>query len=103
MNSGNSVQNQTSYGLGISDGVAELTQQALEQAEAENTLAALDAHERSLSDEIAKGGIGGFTELASRKTLGEEWKSKRSKRSAGGSGSTVWSAGMSRAGDDPDP
>ena len=99
-NSGISLQN---HGLGISgNGIAELTQQALEQAEAENTLAALDAHERNLSDEIAKGGTGGFTELAPKKTLGEEWRSKRSKRSAGGSGSTVWSAGMSRAGDDPD-
>lgn len=103
VNSGNSMQNQTGYGLGISgNGPAELTQGALEQAEAENTLAALDAHERSLSDEIAKGGTGGFTELAPRKSLGEEWRSKRSKRSAGGSGSTVWSAGMSRAGDDLD-
>lgn len=103
VNSGISVQNPTGYGLGISgNGTAELTQQALEQAEAENTLAALDAHERSLSDEIAKGGAGGFTELASRRSLGEEWRSRRSKRSAGGSGSTVWSAGMSRAGDDPD-
>lgn len=103
VNSGNPVQNQIGYGLGISgSGTAELTQEALEQAEAENTLATLDAHERSLSDEIAKGGTGGFTELAPRKSLGEEWRSKRSKRSAGGSGSTVWSAGMSRAGDDPD-
>ncbi|KAH0838397.1 hypothetical protein J3R83DRAFT_6704 [Lanmaoa asiatica] len=103
VHSGNSMQNQTGYGLGITgNGTAELTQEALEQAEAENTLAALDAHERSLSDEIAKGATGGFTELAPRKSLGEEWRSKRSKRSAGGSSSTVWSAGMSRAGDDPD-
>ena len=103
VNSGFSVQNQTGYGLGISgNGVAELTQQALEQAEAENTIAALDAHERSLSDDIAKGSAGGFTELVPRKNLGEEWRSKRSRQSAGGSGSTVWSAGMSRAGDDPD-
>lgn len=103
VNSGNSTQNQTGYGLGISEnGTAELTQEALEQAEAENTLAALDAHERDLGDEIAKGGTGGFTELVPSRSLGEEWRSKRSKRSAGGSGSTVWSAGMSRAGDDPD-
>ena len=103
VNSGTSVQNQTGYGLGISgNGTAELTQQALEQAEAENTLAALDAHERNLSDEIAKGGTGGFTELAPKKGLGEEWRSRRSKRSAGGSGSTVWSAGMSRTEDDPE-
>lgn len=103
VNSGVSIQSQSGYGLGISGGgVAELTQQALEQAEAENSLVALDIHECSLSEEIAKGGTGGFTELAHRKNMGEEWKSRRSKRSAGGSGSTVWSAGMSRAGDDPD-
>ncbi|KAG9314462.1 hypothetical protein JVU11DRAFT_5259 [Chiua virens] len=104
VNSGVSAQNQTGYGLGISgDGTTtELTQEALEQAEAENTMATLDAHERTLSDEIAKGASSGFTELVSRKSLGEEWRSRRSKRSAGGSGSTVWSAGMSRAGDDPD-
>ncbi|KAH7911932.1 hypothetical protein BJ138DRAFT_1149451 [Hygrophoropsis aurantiaca] len=89
--------NHSSFGLGISNnGPSELTQEALEQAEAENSLAALDAHERTLSEEIAKGGGSGFTELSSK----DEWRSKRSKRSAGGSGSTVWSAGMSRAGDD---
>lgn len=68
-----------------------LTQEALERAEAENSLAALDAHERSLSIELAKGGSGGFTEIAPR-------PGRRSKRSVG-SGSTVWSAGMS-AGDE---
>ncbi|KIK99042.1 hypothetical protein PAXRUDRAFT_823214 [Paxillus rubicundulus Ve08.2h10] len=98
-----SVQNHSPYGLGISgNGRAELTQEALEQSEAENTLASLDAHERNLSEEIARGGTGGFTELAPRRGLGEEWRSRRSKRSGGGSGSTVWSAGMSRAGDDPE-
>lgn len=80
-----------SVGLGIS-GSASLTQEALERAEAENSLAALDAHERNLSAELAKGGSGGFTEIASR-------QGRRSRRSAGGSGSTVWSAGMS-AGDE---
>lgn len=84
------------------DGRTELTREALEQAEAEDTLAVLDAHERNLSEEIAKGGTGGFTEI-SPKNLGEEWRSRRSKMSGGGgSGSTVWSAGMSRAGDDPE-
>ena len=103
VNSGLSLKNQTGYGLGISgNGTVELTQEALEQAEAENTLTALDAHERTLGEEIAQGGTGGFTELVPRKSLGEEWRSRRSKKSAGGSGSTVWSAGMSRAGDDPD-
>ncbi|KIJ68332.1 hypothetical protein HYDPIDRAFT_24621 [Hydnomerulius pinastri MD-312] len=103
VNSAPSMQSHAPYGLGISgNGPAELTQEALEQAEAENTLAALDAHERSLSEEIAKGGAGGFTELSPRLSLGDEWRSRRSRKSGGGSGSTVWSAGMSRSGDDPD-
>lgn len=71
---------------------ASLTQEALEHAEAENSLAALDAHERNLSIELAKGGSGGFTEIARR-------PGRKSRRSVGGSGSTVWSAGMS-AGDE---
>lgn len=71
---------------------ASLTQEALEHAEAENSLAALDAHEHKLSLELARGGSGGFTEIMPR-------QGRRSKRSAGGSGSTVWSAGMS-AGDE---
>ncbi|KAJ8521422.1 hypothetical protein ONZ45_g1868 [Pleurotus djamor] len=81
-----SSQGQTSIGLGL--GGADLTKEALEQAEAENTLAALDAHERQLSADIARGGSSGFTEIAPR-------SSRRSRRSAGGSGSgsTVWSAG----------
>ncbi|TFK41048.1 hypothetical protein BDQ12DRAFT_646758 [Crucibulum laeve] len=71
-----------------------LTQEALEHAEAENTLAALDAHERNLSAELAKGNGSGFTEIAPRV--------RRNKRSIGGSGSgsTVWSAGMSGDGDE---
>ncbi|KAJ7038078.1 hypothetical protein C8F04DRAFT_1325911 [Mycena alexandri] len=76
-------------GLGI--GPPSLTQEALEHAEAENSLAALDAHERTLSAEIAKGSSSGFTEIAPRKA-----GSRRGRRSAGGSsgnGSTVWSAG----------
>ncbi|KAF9460785.1 hypothetical protein BDZ94DRAFT_871102 [Collybia nuda] len=72
-----------------------LTQEALEHAEAHSSLAALDAHERSLSAEIAKGGSSGFTEISPRSMGG-----RRSRRSVGGSGSTVWSAGMSGAGDD---
>ncbi|THH30068.1 hypothetical protein EUX98_g4127 [Antrodiella citrinella] len=66
-----------------------LTSEALEQAEAEGSLAALDAHERQLSVEIANGGGGGFTEISRRS--GDRRSSRRS-----GSGSTVWSAGMSR-------
>lgn len=66
-----------------------LTQEALEHVEAENSLAALDAREKNLSQEIAKGGTGGFTEVQRR-------TGRRSRRSAGGSGSgsTVFSAGM---------
>ncbi|CCL98986.1 uncharacterized protein FIBRA_00994 [Fibroporia radiculosa] len=73
-----------------------LTQEALEQAEAENTLAALDAHERQLSAEIAKGGGGGFTEIMRRSG------DRRSSRKSGESGSTVWSAGMSKHEDGDD-
>jgi hypothetical protein len=66
-----------------------LTEEALEHAEAESSLAALDARERDLSAEIARGSGGGFTEIARR-------PSRKGRRSAGGSsGSTVWSAGMS--------
>ncbi|KAF8807512.1 hypothetical protein BYT27DRAFT_7223332 [Phlegmacium glaucopus] len=77
----------------IRPGPLDLTQEALEHAEAENSLAALDAHERDLGAEIAKGSSGGFTEIAPR-------VGRRSRRSAGGSGSTVWSAGMSGTGDE---
>ncbi|TFK76993.1 hypothetical protein BDN72DRAFT_21959 [Pluteus cervinus] len=74
-------------GLGVS---TNLTHEALEHAEAENSLAALDAHERTLSADIARGASSGFTEIQPR--IG-----RRSRRSAGGSGSgsTVWSAGLS--------
>ena len=70
--------------------VPHLTQEVLEQAEAESSLAALDAHERQLSAEIAKGAGGGFTEIVRRSG------DRRSSRRSGGSGSTVWSAGMSK-------
>jgi hypothetical protein len=101
VNSGPSIHSghQPTYG-NASNGLSELTQEALEQAEAVNSLAALDAHEQTLSDEIARGRPGGFTDPP--RGLGEEWRSRRSRRSGGGSGSTVWSAGMSRAGDEPD-
>ncbi|KIL70721.1 hypothetical protein M378DRAFT_183322 [Amanita muscaria Koide BX008] len=77
-------------GLGI-DVSSNLTQEALVQVEAENTIAALEAQERSLSAELARGSGSGFTEIAPR-SIG-----KRGRRSVGGSGSgsTVWSAGMS--------
>ncbi|PFH54578.1 hypothetical protein AMATHDRAFT_72350 [Amanita thiersii Skay4041] len=95
-NSGSSSPNPSTPGestrAGLGLGVtSNLTQEALEQAEAQNTLAALDAHERNLSVELARGGGGGFTEITPR-SIG-----RRSRRSGGGSGSgsTVWSAGMS--------
>ncbi|KAI0348431.1 hypothetical protein BDW22DRAFT_1366149 [Trametopsis cervina] len=74
-------------------GTPNLTQEALEQADAEATIAALEAHERQLSAEIAKGSGGGFTEIVRRS--GDRRSSRRS-----GSGSTVFSAGMSTRGDE---
>lgn len=73
-----------------------LTHDTLVRAQAEESLAALDAQERVLSTELAKGGTGGFTEILPRRKSG----SRRSHTSGGGSGSTVWSAGMSRTGED---
>nr|GAT48378.1 predicted protein [Mycena chlorophos] len=87
-----SIHSNGSSGLvGLGIGPPSLTQDVLERAEAENSLAALDAHERTLSAEIAKGSSGGFTEIARRQP-----GSRRARRSAAGSsgnGSTVWSAG----------
>ncbi|EGO05283.1 hypothetical protein SERLA73DRAFT_164838 [Serpula lacrymans var. lacrymans S7.3] len=91
------------YGLGIDGNErSELTQEALEHVEAQNALVALDTHEKVLSEEIAKGARSGFTELSPRSLNGEDRRSRRSKRSGNGSGSTVWSAGMSRSGDEPE-
>lgn len=73
-----------------------LTHDTLVQAQAEESLAALDAQERILSAEMAKGGGGGFTEVLPRRKSG----SRRSHTSGGESTGTVWSAGMSRAGED---
>ncbi|EAU93079.2 hypothetical protein CC1G_06799 [Coprinopsis cinerea okayama7 len=83
-------------GLGLGLTSTDLTHDALAQAEAQNSLAALDARERNLTEEIAKGANGGYTEI-SRRSAG-----RRSRRSAGGSGSgsTVFSAGMSVGDDD---
>ncbi|KAF5337060.1 hypothetical protein D9611_003276 [Ephemerocybe angulata] len=79
-----STRSSLSNGAGLG-----LTHDVLEHVEAENSLAALDAREKSLSQEIANGGTGGFTEPQRR-------VGRRSRRSQGGSGSgsTVWSAGM---------
>lgn len=73
-----------------------LTHDTLVQAQAEESLAALDAHEGILRSEMAKGGIGGFTEILPRRKSG----SRRSHTSGARSGSTVWSAGMSPTGED---
>jgi hypothetical protein len=91
---------------------APLTTEALQQAEAEQHIAALEAREQAVKEEIAKGGSSGFTELtgingAPRRRIGEEWRSRRNSasigglevsrsqtsRNSGGSASTVWSAG----------
>ncbi|KAK2461830.1 hypothetical protein APHAL10511_006293 [Amanita phalloides] len=84
------VEDNPRVGLGIVVS-SDLTKEALVQAEAQNTIAALDAQERGLSAELARGAGSGFTEIAPRSA------SRRSRRSGGdsGSGSTVWSAGMS--------
>ena len=75
---------------------ANLTHDTLVQAQAEESLAALDAQEYLLRAEMAKGGNSGFTEILPRRKSG----SRRSHTSGGGSGSTVWSAGMDHAGED---
>ncbi|KAF8516206.1 hypothetical protein BU17DRAFT_51160 [Hysterangium stoloniferum] len=82
-----------------------LTSEALEEAEAETSLASLDAREKILTAEIAKGSGGGFTELGvGGVSLGEQWRSRRAQSLSGKShdssgASTVWSAGK---GDDED-
>lgn len=79
---------------------SELTSEALERAEAETSLASLDAREKALSAEIAKGHGSGFTELQieGRLSLGDQWRSQRSRSASGKShssgASTVWSAGL---------
>jgi hypothetical protein len=91
INSALSVHSNPVGGIG---GPSNLTHEALEQAEAENKLAALDAHERELTAEIAKGSTSGFTDMPRR--AGDGRRSRRNRKSAGGSGSgsTVWSAGF---------
>ena len=87
----NSVNSNLRFSVG-GDSPSNLTTEALRQAEAEESLAALDAHERALSAEIARGASGGLTEILPRSFHGEE-RSRRSRKSRE-SGSTVWSAGM---------
>ncbi|KIY45486.1 hypothetical protein FISHEDRAFT_49222 [Fistulina hepatica ATCC 64428] len=76
-------------GLGI-DSTSDLTQDALAHAEAEQSIAQLDAHERVLSAEISKGAGGGFTEILPR----SQRRAHRSQGGSGSGGSTVWSAGF---------
>lgn len=93
----NSIVNSDSsspYPSGSGTSTPNLTQEVLEQAEAESAIAALDAHERQLSAELAKGGGSGFTEITPRRS-----GDRRSSRKSGGSGGTVWSAGMSKEDD----
>jgi hypothetical protein len=79
-------------GLGINQ-PANLTEDALVRAEAENTLAALDAHERSLSNELSKGSAGTFTEIQPRSGRRSR-RSGDSRSESNRSGSTVFSAGL---------
>ena len=74
---------------GSSTPTTSLTAEALEQAEAESHIAVLDAQEKVMKDEIAKGSGSGFTDISSlrgangggRRSLGEEWRSRRSSAS----------------------
>ncbi|KAF9532035.1 hypothetical protein CPB83DRAFT_54416 [Crepidotus variabilis] len=88
-----SIHSAPSLNRAHSNPISDLTEEALERAEAEQSLAVLDAKERGLTVEIAKGSGGGFTEIARR-------SSRRSRKSGGSSGSTVFSAGMSGDGHD---
>ena len=76
-----------------------LTSEALERVEAEQTLAQLDAREKELSQELAKGRGSGFTEISPRASLGDEWRSRRSRKSGNNSesGSTIFSVGKTDA------
>ena len=90
-----SRSNTSDQSLGKPAAESSLTQEALERREAETTLAALDEREKALSAEIAKGSNGGFTELPARRQRGEGRSRKSGMSKESGSGSTVWSAGMS--------
>ena len=72
-----------------------LTHEALAQAEAQNSLAALDAREQVLSAEMARGSSGGFTEIQPRGSdSGRRSRKSRLSGAGSGSGSTVFSAGI---------
>ena len=100
LHSTSSIQNSSGPSMGSEDRLSGLTQEALEHVEAENSIAALDAHEKVLSAEIARGASSGFTEIARRSS--ERRKNRRSRMSGGDSasgGSTVWSAGIDEVSD----
>jgi len=95
------VRPESSSGFHPPPAPTSLTTEALQRAEAESHLAALDAREKVVKEEIARGGPGGFTELAGlggnnqngvggvggRKRIGEEWRMRRSGSGYGGAGS----------------
>lgn len=88
----NFFRRNTDNASGSSTPTTSLTAEALEQAEAESHIAALDAREKVMKDEISKGSGSGFTEISSlrggnggtRRSLGEEWRSRRSSASLSG-------------------
>jgi len=74
-----------------------LTEDALQHVEANESLKQLDERERMKMESISKGAGGGFTERNSRRSISDEWRSRRDARHNGstGSASTIWSAGLS--------
>jgi FtsZ-binding cell division protein ZapB len=81
---------------------SKLTENALQQAEASETLRQLDEKERSKIEYMAKGAGGGYTEPRSRRSVSDEWRNRRDARHANGSSgsaSTIWSAGISNKDD----
>ncbi len=98
----NFFRRNTENGSGSSTPPTSLTAEALEQVEAESQIAALDAREKVIKEEIAKGSGSGFTEISSlrggngrtRRSLGEEWRSRRSSASLGSLGGTEGLKGL---------
>lgn len=81
---------------------SKLTENALQQAEANEALRQLDEKEHSKIEYMAKGAGGGYTEPKSRRSVSDEWRSRRDARHANGSSgsaSTIWSAGISNKDD----
>jgi FtsZ-binding cell division protein ZapB len=98
----NFFRRNTDNAPGSSTPPTSLTTEALEQAEAESHIAALDAREKVIKDEIAKGSGSGFTEISglrggdgrTRRSLGEEWRSRRSSTSLPSLGGTEGLKGL---------